>query len=193
NSGFLWPEGNISKLSQMKELMSSGIKAVRDNNTKTKIMIHYAGHEQAYAYYNNLKELDYDIIGLSYYPFWHGKDLETLKNNLNQLATQFGKEMVIAETSYPFTFGYNDQTNNVIGLDNQILSQYPASVQGQSDFLSEITTIIKNTPKGIGFCYWAPEWLAFKGNTATDGSSWENQALWGFDNKALPGIKVFNE
>jgi len=193
NNGILWPDGSMSKLAQMKELLAQGIKAVRDNNKATKIMMHYAGHDQAMPFFEKIKDLDYDQIGLSYYPFWHGKNMDSLKLNIKLLGDKFGKDIVIAETAYPFTFEWNDKTNNVIGLANQIHPEFPPTVQGQKDFLFKVKEIIIKSPKGIGFCYWAPEWVAFKGKDATDGSSWENQALWGFDNKALPGIKVFNQ
>jgi arabinogalactan endo-1,4-beta-galactosidase len=47
-------------------------------------------------------------------------------------------------------------------------------------------------PKGIGFAYWGADFIAFKGNEAKNGSSWENQALWNFNNQALPALSVFN-
>jgi arabinogalactan endo-1,4-beta-galactosidase len=47
--------------------------------------------------------------------------------------------------------------------------------------------------KGIGFCYWAPDAVAFKGPQATDGSVWENVAVFDFENAVLPVIEVFNE
>ncbi|MEM9679106.1 MAG: glycosyl hydrolase 53 family protein [Bacteroidota bacterium] len=47
--------------------------------------------------------------------------------------------------------------------------------------------------RGIGYCYWAPDWVAFEGNetTSTNGSAWENQCLFDFDLKALPALDVF--
>lgn len=193
NNGILWPDGHYNKLPQMKELLSAGIKAVRDHSKHAKIMLHYAGHDKSLSFYQSVRELDYDLIGLSYYPFWHGKSLDSLMSNIQILADTFAKDIVIAETAYPFTFGYSDKTNNVIGLPEQIHPDFPPTVQGQKLFLERIRKIIAGSPRGIGFCYWAPEWVAFKGTESTDGSSWENQALWGFDFKALPSVAVFNK
>jgi arabinogalactan endo-1,4-beta-galactosidase len=53
--------------------------------------------------------------------------------------------------------------------------------------------MISNTLNGIGFAYWGAEFISFKGSEAKNGSSWENQALWDFTNKALPAMSVFNE
>ncbi len=191
NNGLLWPDGNINKMQQMKELIAEGIRAVRETSGQTKIMLHNAGIDNAAYFFTNMQSLDYDIMALSYYPFWHGKDLSVVQTTLNALGTQFSKDIVIAETSYPFTLGWSDYTNNIIGLSNQILPEYSASEQGQKDFLIRINSIVANSNKGIGVCYWGADWVAFKGSLSTDGSSWENQALWDFDYKALPAISVF--
>lgn len=191
NNGMLWPDGSFNNISQLTQLLEQGIKAVRDNSSTSKIMIHYAGHQDAVSFFNKFPTLDYDIIGLSYYPNWHGKNLDSLQTNLNLIGNTFNKDVVIAETSYPFTFDWNDNTGNVIGTEQQILPAYPPTAQGQLDFLNKIRDIVTGTKRGIGFCYWGAEWIAFKGKNATDGSSWENQALWDFDNKALPAMQAF--
>ena len=192
NNGILWPDGHYSNLPKLKELLAAGIKAVRDHNKNTRIMMHYAGHDKALPFYQSIRDLDYDQIGLSYYPFWHGKSFDSLATNIRVLADTFGKDIIIAETAYPFTFDYSDKTNNVIGLPGQIHPDFPPTVQGQKAFLEKVRKTIADAPHGIGFCYWAPEWVAFDGPESSDGSSWENQALWGFDYKALPSIGIFN-
>ncbi len=186
NSGFLWPSGNISNLLQMKTLLNRAAQAVRETNASTKIIIHYAGYENADYFFEKITDVDYDIIGLSYYPIWHGKNLAELENILFSLSETFNKKVIIAETSYPFTFGWNDWTNNVIGSENQILDEFPATAIGQKDFVSKIKDIAKNNENCLGFCYWGGEWISYKGNSATDGSTWENQAFWDFSNRALP-------
>ena len=191
NNGFLWPEGRISNTSQFRELLQSGISAVRDSNSSTKIILHYAGTDGAEVFFNSISGLSYDIIGISYYPNWHGKDLAVLQQKLTSLSNQFSKPILIAETSYPFTLDWKDQTHNVVGSNSQIISQYTATRQGQKDFLQKIRTISTEVPKGIGFVYWGAEWTAYKGAAATDGSSWENQAFWDFENRANPVFDVY--
>ena len=193
NNGFLWPEGSFSNPNQMFELLKEGVTAVKENSPQTKIIIHFAGYDKADYFYSQLTNLDYDIIGISYYPLWHGKSLDTLQTQLLSLSSKFNKPILIAETAYPFTFGWNDWTNNIIGDSSQILPQFSASIQGQKDYLNKIKYVISNTPKGIGFAYWGAEFISFKGSEAKNGSSWENQALWDFNNKALPSMSVFNE
>ncbi len=193
NGGLLWEDGRISKLSQMVDLLQQGCKAVRDNSSTTKIIIHFAGFEYAADFYSKLSTVDYDIIGLSYYPLWHGKDLEALKTTISNLVTTFNKSIFIAETAYPFTLGYNDWTNNVLGDASQIIEDYPATESGQLAFLQEIKSIMVGQTNGLGFCYWGGEWVSFRGDQATNGSSFENMALWNFSNTALDGITVFND
>lgn len=193
NSGFLHPYGHISnEFQQFKELMNTAIVAVRTNTNDTEIILHFAGIEGSDWFYNQVSVLDYDIIGLSYYPIWHGKSLSTLKTTMQNLSSSYNKTIVIAETAYPFTLKWNDWTNNIVGLDKQlILPEYPATPKGQRDFIKQIKTLTKELENGIGFCYWGAELIAWKGNQSTDASPWENQALFDFDNKALPVLREF--
>lgn len=193
NSGFLHPYGHISnKFQQFKELMDTAIVAVRANTTNTKIILHFAGIEGSDWFYNQVSVLDYDIIGLSYYPIWHGKSLSTLKTTMQSLSSSYDKTIVIAETAYPFTLEWNDWTNNIVGLDEQlILPQYPATPEGQRDFIKQIKILTKELENGIGFCYWGAELIAWKGNQSIDASPWENQALFDFDNNALSVLREF--
>ena len=137
--------------------------------------------------------MNYDYIGISYYPVYHGTSLTDLKTKLTSLSQTFGKKIIIAETSYPFSLSYNDWTNNVVGQNNQLVSGYEANFTGQKNYITAIKSLIKEVPNGIGFCYWGGEWVAFKGSQATDGSTWENQALWDFNNNAVEGIQAFNK
>ncbi len=192
NPGFLIPDGSISNEMQFLMLLSSGVKAVRDFSDSTKIIIHYAGITGTDWFFSKVSTIDYDIIGISYYPVWHGHDLSGLADTLTYLGNTFQKKVLIAETAYPFTLAWNDQTHNLVGLDSQlILPEYPATPKGQKDFMAALKTIMEANEQGIGFCYWGGELIAFKGPQATDGSSWENQALFDFNNLALPVLEVF--
>lgn len=194
NSGFLWPKGNlIEQESQCLELLSTASATIRAQSPTTKIMIHYAGiGSGATWFFNKMNTVDYDYIGLSYYPIWHGKSLNDVKSSINSLGQTHTKKVVLAEIAYPFTLGWNDWTNNIMGLENQLIADYPATPAGQKNYLLAVKSLIKETTNGIGFAYWGTEWIAFRGNESTIGSSWENQALWDFDNKALPAMDVFN-
>lgn len=194
NDGMLWPEGKLSSNeTQYIELVNTAITSIRQKSNTTKIMLHYAGLTGADYFFNKVNGLNYDYIGLSYYPIWHGQSLYNLQTTINQLSQTFNKKVLIAETAYPFTLNYNDYTNNIIGFQNQLINTYPATEIGQKDFLTTIHNIMKQSSNGLGYCYWGAEWIAFRGPTATNGSSWENQALWDFNSNALPVLSVFNQ
>ena len=194
NDGMLWPEGKLStNPSQYIELTNVASEAIRANSAKTKIMLHFAGTENASFYFNKMKAVDYDYIGISYYPLWHGKSINALENSLNDLTLIYGKKVLIAETAYPFTLGYNDYTTNILGLESQLISGFPATESGQKAFLLALKSMVKRSKNTVGYCYWAPEWIAFNGATSANGSPWENQALWDFENKSLSALEFFGE
>ena len=194
NSGLLHPFGHrTANQAQFKNLLEIAISAVRSQSPNSRIMLHFAGISGSEDFFGEVNNLDFDLIGLSYYPMWHGKSLPQLKNSLQTLSEIYARPVIIAETAYPFTLNWNDWTNNIAGLDSHlILPEYPASPDGQFHFLTDLKELIQEVNGGNGLCYWAPEWIAWKGAQATEGSPWENQALFDFDSKALPALSVFN-
>lgn len=195
NAGMMFPHGRISdNKTQFLALLAKGCLAVRDHSSDTKIIIHYAGQEGSDWFFEQVQNIDYDIIGLSYYPMWHGKNLDALQSQMSNLSQTYNKEILIAETAYPFTLEWNDWTNNILGLeDHLILPDYPASPQGQLDFMKDLIQSTKEVSNGIGVCYWGGEWIAFDGPQSSEGSAWENQAFYDFDGMALPVLDAFSE
>lgn len=205
DSGFLWNYGKVwdeynDNWVNYAGLVSEAIRAVRevDSEGKVKIMLHHSSVENSIYFFNELQSynLDFDIIGLSYYPQFQTKDLDLVASKLNTLATTFNKDILMVEVAYPFTLEWNDNQTNYIGSLNQTLSEFTPTPQGQKEYMEWLITTIKNIPnnKGIGFCYWAPDWVAFNGNenTSTNGTFWENQAVFDFNLKALPVLDTFN-
>jgi len=193
NNGFLWNDGRVSHPAQFAALLQKGTSAIRHADNSTRIIMHFAGYKGADWFFGLLKSwhTDYDIIGLSYYPWWHGKSLDTLQMVIQQLGENYHKKVVIAETAYPFTLSWNDWTNNFIGETSQLIPQFPATAAGQEAFLWKLRTILQSSPDGAGFCYWEPEWVSYKGPQFTVGSPWENLALFDFQNKVLPSMSVY--
>jgi len=128
----------------------------------------------------------YRIIILSW---WHGS-LTAAQNNLNDLASRYGKDIIIVETAYPWTSQYvNDGVSNV-GFDpTKLPAGYPVNSQGQRDFLTYLSRLIKNTTskKGIGFFYWEPADIS----VSPVGSAWENYAMFDFSGNAFNSLQVF--
>lgn len=193
NPGFLLPFGDRYQApSQFKSLLDTAILAARSAYADAEIMLHYAGIDaEAQAFFENLASTDFDIIGLSYYPIWHGKSLTALKNRFLALGLSNSQKLMVAETAYPFTLAWNDWTNNIVGSEDQLIPGYPASPEGQKRFFTEVRSIVSNVPNGIGFAYWGGELIAWKGPQANDASPFENQALFNFNNVALPVQEVF--
>ena len=106
----------------------------------------------------------------------------------NDLGNELQKSVLIAETAYPFTLGWNDNTNNIVGLGTQLLENYEATESGQFLFLHDLITLVSENNFGLGICYWAPDWIS----TEQFGSPWENQALFDFDGELLNAISVFD-
>lgn len=195
NTGFLWPQGHlINNESQCLQLIAAASAAIRSQSATTKIMIHYAGiGSGATWFFNKMSSINYDYIGLSYYPVWHGKILSDMNTTITSLGQTHNKKVIIAETAYPFTLNWNDWTNNIVGQNDQLITAYSATNEGQKNYVLAIKNLVKQNAYGLGFCYWGAEWLAFRGPNATNGSSWENQALWDFNNNALPVMDAFNQ
>lgn len=204
NSGFLWDYGKVGgnfedNWPNYTTLVKSAIKAVNDvdETDEIQVMMHYAGFNGVEWFFDNLSQyaVNYDIIGLSYYSIWHGKDFEQVKNKIIAISQNYPKDIMIVETGYPWTLEWNDWTNNLYGLESQLIPEFPATPDGQRLMMLALDQVIKSigNNRGIGFCYWAPDWIAYKGNEATDGSIWENVAIFDFDHKILPVISVFSE
>lgn len=193
NPGMLFPYGDIStNETQFTDLLKTACKAIRDQSASTKIIIHYAGITGTQWFFDKLRGVDYDIIGLSWYPIWHGKDFNALKTTLTTLNQTYNKQTLVAETAYPFTLQWNDWTNNLVGDNTQIIyPDYPATPEGQKNFINQVKSVCKSANGCIGIGYWGGELVAFDGLTSATGSPWENQAFYDFSNKALPVVTAF--
>lgn len=203
--GMLWNDGFVGgsfdtpqQWSKLGELVKAGIRGVREScngGDSVRTMIHLdrgADNAACRWYFDNLisQGVEFDIIGLSYYPWWHGT-LEQVRANLNDLGNRYGKELIIVETAYPWTLQWFDNNNNIVGSSSQLLPGYPASVDGQKGFLRNLINIVRNVPnqKGAGVFYWAPEYIAVQ----PIGSPWENLALFDFSGNVLSSMEVFLE
>lgn len=198
--GLLWPTGRISRggREMFGRLLKAGIEGARAAMPKSdplSIMIHHdQGGKNGVCrwYYDLVKELgvEFDMIGLSYYPWWHGT-LDDLSKNLNDLAERYQKPLMVVETAYPFTLSSGDDTGNFVERENQLVPGYPATPQGQIAFLKKLHAIVKAVPenRGVGVCYWAPEYVAYPGIH----TPCENLCLFDFERKLLPGARALGE
>jgi arabinogalactan endo-1,4-beta-galactosidase len=201
--GMLWDDGRVcgsydtpQQWEALAGLMAAGILGVRDADTgdSVLVMVHIdRGGDNAGSrwFLDNLiaSGIDFDLIGQSFYPWWHGT-LSELEANLADLAERYGKGIVIAETAYPWTLGWHDDTHNTVGLPEHLHPGYPATVDGQRKFLADLMDLVSRVPdcRGLGVFYWAPEWIA----APSFGSAWENVALFDFSGEVLVSMEAFD-
>lgn len=197
NQGMLWNFGKVTSVNDtnwnyFKALQLAAFNKIKTTSPATKIILHYAGLQGAYDFFSKAQQmqLPFDLVGISYYPWWHG-NLTSLKSTIT-LLNQLSKPIIIAETAYPFTLNWNDWTINIVGTSNQLLQGFPASPIGQSNFIDSLWKIItpSNPNQVFGICYWAPEYVAYKGTQDTSASPWENLCLFDFQHNACIGIKA---
>ena len=159
---------------------------------------------------------DFQYIGMSYYPFWHGT-LDKLEYNMNDIAKRYNKDLIIAEVSMGYTMedygkyenlkpeqrkGYATKPSLVKDID------YPMTPEGQADFMTDFLTRLKNVEghHGCGFFYWEPAWIPVSGSGwATEasleymkdpgpcGNEWANQALFDYNGNINPAFTVIRD
>ena len=103
NHGLVWPDGNISHLDSMSQLISAGVAAVKSVDPSVVIMLHIAlggQNDEAVFFVGQVLErkVHFDVIGLSYYPKWHGTT-DDLRDNMYDLVRRYGKSVIVAEYS----------------------------------------------------------------------------------------------
>ena len=119
--------------------------------------------------------VEYDVIGQSYYPWWHGSLLD-LRENLNFMAAEYHKDIMLVEVAY--CWRPTEYTNKKPG-------PFAESPEGQREFLDEVNRLVLNTPdnRGIGIFWWEP---------AVAEGPIRSRGIFGEDGNALPVIHVFD-
>jgi arabinogalactan endo-1,4-beta-galactosidase len=185
NNGFLKPEGDFwERPLSFVELLEQVNCGVKDADTSIKTIVHFAGFKGNYAFFSRADSVNYDIIGLSYYPWWHGADTAGFKSEIIQMNRTFNKLIFITETAYPFSIGWNDWTNNIVGENTELIKGFEATEKGQAEFIKWLVNFSDKQRFIIGISYWEGAWVTFNGEEATNGSPWENCALFNFNNRA---------
>jgi arabinogalactan endo-1,4-beta-galactosidase len=181
-NGMMWPDGklpeNWDNFAQLVYAGVNGVDAGRGNGPRPKIMIHIdrgGDVKGTKLFLDKLNSYDvpYDIIGQSYYPWWHGS-LNDLRSNLEFMASRYQKDIIVVETAY------NWRPGNYVGKP----APFPESPEGQRAFLDELNRVVMETPngRGKGVFWWEP---AVKGELTIRGF---------FDDRynALPVVTVFD-
>lgn len=145
NSGMMWPDGSSSNYSNWSKLINQGYNAIKTVSPSSKVILHLANGYDNSLYRSIFDGLTnagakYDVIGMSYYPYWNGVDysenIDDLSHNLNDMASRYGKEVMIAEVG---------------GLESDPAQSY--------NIIRAVIDKVQSVPnnKGIGVFYWEPE------------------------------------
>ncbi|WP_219590892.1 glycoside hydrolase family 53 protein [Aeromonas salmonicida] len=216
NGGMLWPEGkswgqNGGEFDRLAGLLNAGIKAVKEHGDQIKIMLHLAEgtkNDTFIWWFDEItkRKVPFDIIGLSYYIYWNGP-MNALQYNMDDISKRYDKDLIVVEAAYGYTTANCDNAENNFTSKEADDAGYPATVQGQANYLHDLLQVVTKVPegRGKGVFYWEPAWLPTPGVTwATkagmkynsddwkEGNARENQSLFDCQGKVLPSIKAFN-
>ena len=179
-------------------LLKSASKAVRDvasrSGTDIRVAVHFTDPQKRdemlwHAAALADAGLDYDLFGVSYYPYWHGNtdDLTALLTQINQ---QFGKPTVVLETAYPYTAEDGDGFPNAVSEGG---GGFPLSVEGQAACLRHVMRAASDGGAVGVFC-WEGAWIPVGRDAETNcalweqyGSGWASSAAAGYDSSAACG------
>lgn len=195
--GMLWgPEGtsdknkkkvymnNPANWERFGNLLKAVVKACREVCPDAQIVIHterVAKLDVQRYFYNQMAKLgvDYDIIGISYYPYFHG-GLNVLDAALTDLSKNFDKQIMLVETGYPYAW-------EVPGTTHDNTAAWPYTLAGQEKFAKDVVATLDKYPKADGLFWW---WMEYNAK-GTSLSGWYNAPLFDSrDGKATPALKA---
>lgn len=217
-NGMLWPHGQLYDKGgnlisgghkRLSHLINAGISAIRKASPESKIIIHLDRGGDVKMYEDYFKVMHpllskFDIIGLSYYPYWHGT-LTDLGTTIDFLKQNYQEEVMIMETSYGFDSEARHGPFVVTAAKTPRIDTFPPyTVAGQAEYLAMLFKFILSH-KVDGLFYWEPAWIPIKGDTwATkegikyikedhkeEGNEWANQALFDYTGHPLPALYVY--
>jgi arabinogalactan endo-1,4-beta-galactosidase len=199
DAGMLWPLGRVGgtddtaqQWDQFTRLLKAGIRGVRaalGPGDSVRIMLQYSrggssSGTQWFFDHVDASGVPYDLIGLSYYPWWHGT-LASLGANLRATALRYGRDVMVVETSYPWRAGgWEDMATNRAAMT------WPVSPQGQAQFLRDVLAAVTAVPNdhGAGVVWWYPEAIEVPGLFVWGGGS---LALFDASGNVLPAAGSF--
>ena len=204
--GMLWPYGQIYRSdgedwAGVSELFNAGARGARAAapDHQPLIMIHSdtgGDRDASIHFYDQLQRqgVGFDVIGLTYYPFWNGS-LADLDRTVRALAYRYNKDVVVAETAYPWTLSSSGGVRSVVPSADLLpdVAEYPPTPQGQAKFYAALNRLLREVPdgRGAGYFIWEPGWLPGVGADANTGNAHSNLTLFDWQGHGLPALDAF--
>ncbi len=170
----------------MCTLFNAASAAIRAFDENIKVVIHItnpeAGNMTEWAEILDTYSVDYDVLATSYYPYWHGT-LQNLSNEMKAVKETYGKDVMVAETSFAYTLNDTDGSDNTVHEGyNDTGVNYTFNAQGQANSIRDIIATV-SIAGGIGVFYWEPAWITVGDTTGLEGSEYDaqvaaNQEMW---------------
>lgn len=175
-----WPSSPDDNWTRFTNLLKQATKACREECPNAKVIIHVERtsisqqkDNNNYAalsnFYKKMQEanIDYDIIGLSYYPYFHGA-ISELEGAIDLLKKDCAdKSVMVVEFGYPYAWAVGGSTYDYT-------SKYPYSDAGQKAITANVVTMLKKHENVNGLFWWWPEYNA----NGTNLSGWYNAPLF---------------
>ena len=213
NPGMLWPHGQTwdvdeadgvagARWEDLCRFLAAGSQAVAEVFPRAEVMLHltniHDGIEGLTWWFEQVltRDVPFDLIGLSYYPYWHGT-LGDLQEAVAVLSERCARDVVVVETAYPFTLEDDPRVPypNIVDGATPLPEGYPATPAGQAAFFRAVqdVTVSAAGGRGRGAVYWEPAWTAVEGagwdlHDPASGNAWENQAMFDHEGRALPEV-----
>ncbi|MCR4788817.1 MAG: glycosyl hydrolase 53 family protein [Lachnospiraceae bacterium] len=222
NNGMSGEKGLNNKLKLVKAGCDATREFAREKGLDLSVVLHYTQIDDKKNILEIARQLqsakvDYDVFGVSYYPYWHGS-IENMTEVLKEVAQTYGVKTCVMETAYPYTDEDGDGTANSVS-GTSVKNSYPVSIQGQANAIRDITKAAIDGGS-LGIFYWEGAWIPVGGDPKTNselweeygsgwassfaadydpddagkyfgGTSWDNQAFFDFEGHKLPSLDVF--
>lgn len=199
--GMMWPAGRVGgkdfntpeRWQRLGRLLKAGRRGVRDaGGPGVQIMLHIdRGGSPGVTrwFFDHMAEqgVEFDLVGLSYYPWWHGT-MDALRRNLAATARRYRKPIVVVETAHPHRLAPGRTT---VASRQKHPLPYPATPDGQRQFLAELLRVVRATPDGLGrgVLWWGAEYVPVEGMR----TGWASKAMFDAKGNALPVFTSFDE
>lgn len=203
----MWDSAMYNNADMLARFLNAGARAVREVSPETKIVMHSDNGgklSKRPTFMSLLSKTDYDVIGVSYYPFYNADvSIDTVVSEFNSLISTYNKDVIVMETGYNWNeYKKGGPWDGQLKDSGYYQNIYGESQAGQRAFLTELYAKLKQVSGGrcIGDCYWDPVmihddaykigWAQRESDDYSDGNVVPNSTIFDFDGKAVEGQKA---